>query len=445
MKASFINKSAQIIPDLTTGGLDSLNFLARCKNIETNLDTLRMAYESLITKMNLGYRQEEEQKQLLGILNGTFMEKLFLDFPMLPYGKVNNLFVNLAPDITLEWEYIKAYPVYSYEPGDGIPVYNQHTSEVLSMQIEHSGSLIAEYNEIPEYTLVHAKLSKGAYTKNIVINKNPAEIEFLSYYNGTEWNILPGTDIVAHVGEYPIDMSFDYIKELVFIVRNKKINNNYVCQVDFLAFSPLKKQLINEIDFTIDYASGLFLSNIQEMMDPGLKLFFDGHILYKNQRYEVQIPTYVNAISRLEVVSHLPSETIFRSSYPVKVDSPVELYKSLKSWDLLEGWQVSLTGEIGSWVSSTNISNLDYSTQPATKARYLYFRVSGYLPTAYVSYQPYVDIGSIWPLSEDGNLFYNGVGVGLKTPGKVRIVGSIYGNQNINTYEKFPVAMLGVD
>jgi hypothetical protein len=445
MKASFINKSAQIIPDLITGGLDSLNFLARCKNIETNLDTLRMTYESLIKKMNLGYRQEEEQKQLLGILNGTFMEKLFLDFPMLPYGKVNNLFVNLAPDITLEWEYIKAYPVYSYEPGDGIPVYNQHTSEVLSMQIEHSGSLIAEYNEIPEYTLVHAKLSKGAYTKNIVINKNPAEIEFLSYYNGTEWNTLPGIDIVAHVGEYPIDMSFDYIKELVFIVRNKKINNNYVCQVDFLAFSPLKKQLINEIDFTIDYASGLFLSNIQEMMDPGLKLFFDGHILYKNQRYEVQIPTYVNAISRLEVVSHLPSETIFRSSYPVKVDSPVELYKSLKSWDLLEGWQVSLTGEIGSWVSSTNISNLDYSTQPTTKARYLYFRVSGYLPTAYVSYQPYVDIGSIWPLSQDGNLFYNGVGVGLKTPGKVRIVGSIYGNQNINTYEKFPVAMLGVD
>jgi hypothetical protein len=448
MKASFINKSSEVIPQLTYGGIGTLNFLARCRNMESNFAILKSDYEKLNSKMNLEYRQAQEEKQLLNILNGTFMEKIFLDFPGFLYGKSNNLFVNATTNNALEWEKIKAYPVYSYDIDSETSLiisHNEHTSKTISMNIENSGSIIAEYNEIPEYTLIHAKLNQGSYTRNILVDKNKAEIVHLQYKNADSWQFLALPEQTIQGSEFPIEIFEDYLKETIVIVKNKKVNNNYTCQANILPFSFQKKQLISDVDLTIEKTSGLFLSNIQGLMENNLSLYFDGHVIYKNRRYDIQIPTYIDPITRLELVSHRESDTIFRCTYPVDINNTVTLFKSLKNSDVLEDWQVSLTGLSGSWVLGANISTLDYSTQPLNKARYLYFRINGYLPTAYISYQLYTDVGSSWPLSEDGNIFYNGTGIGFKENNKVRIVGSIYGNRNVNTYDKFPIAMFGVD
>jgi hypothetical protein len=123
----------------------------------------------------------------------------------------------------------------------------------------------------------------------------------------------------------------------------------------------------------------------------------------------------------------------------------IDLFTNLHDPTSSVQWRASL--DKINWYTKDELLSLDYGTQYGNTPKYVYFRVAGYVEECFLIGTINKSPNSIWPLSEDGVLYFNGSGIGIRNPegSPVTITGTLYTNGFVHSVENTPIAILGVD
>lgn len=437
METNFISQSFKATLNTLTGNTaDYLDILGRFQQVESIVQGLEADYEKLNFNLTKAfYRQNRENKSLNDVLNGLTLEKMWIEYPLLQKGLLQTVPITSRRKRRLDWDEVKVYPMNL----DLEVVNKQINTEVIkpTMVVSHLGK------DTP-YCKVNLKLPAYTTGSSFIVDKNYTEIHNVKICHNGEWQELSldtsGMDVKE--SKFYIDKMFN---EIEIIFKTKKIGNDYFFSANLECFKITKKSIIQSAKIQLNsLANSVFLSSVENI------LYFDGYLTMDRKRYQVQIPMKELSLSRLEKTNYsaMSGHTVFKCPFPVDTTKAVSLYKSLNTAETLSAWQWKIEGE-DTWKNPDSLWGYEYSGIEtfSNTPRYFYVKIQGYADSLFLSYTTKKNINCSWPLSDDGVLQYNGIGILLKNPNTadLRLVGGFYGLGNVELKQGMLIGILGVD
>jgi hypothetical protein len=439
MKTTFLNPLVRgPLPSVTPGqefldGLGKFQFLDR---LFKDLDTLHTAVSDRFDMAT--ERQQKESIFLQELFNEAMLNGFIEKFPTTTIGMIDTIALWLNPTPRLDWETISVFLLdenYQILPGK------------VNYSIEDNNVLV-NAKKAP-YTLIHYKLPLGSKTSGLVVKCNPSELVSVNrkQVNTNVWEeVFLLSDFIQKQDRTFIDLPFTEIK---VVLKNVTVSENYATYFSAYALNGSKRN----IRLPIYWNEGSFANSISiNSFNPGQgRSFFEGTVSFDGKSYNTQIPSWMIPVSRLEVVKYtslsLSTYTILKCPYPVDLNSYIGIFKSLNDYQSSEivDWEGSLNGI--DWVTPNNIDTLSYSVGYTEKPKYFYVRLKGFFETAFIYYYLEKTINCAWPISDDGKLFFNGSGLGLKNPSlaPVSLIGDILFTESDSYNESTPFGSIGID
>ena len=391
------------------------------------------------------YRQDEEEKFLTSEASKAYFEDRIKDFPFSSQGKLDTVLIySRKPGYLEKWNSIDVYGL-----NDSYSIIEKKKDFMNS-----NGRVVVQYdNDKTPYTLIHYKFTNNIILRNIYVYKSLDQIvEVQLKDNKGDWTVA--TNLFANFGLFNPEFStflVDNFVEAKIIYKNVKITNRYSLEakVKVSKYSVSSSSSFSWYGYSINSLTlnSTYYSFLENNEHTGM--YADLFISINNQIYQVQIPSAENPMLRLLPDKRYSSSSefysIFKCPYPLVSTPSIDLFTNLHELNSSVQWKASL--DKINWYTKDELLSLDYGTQYGNTPKYVYFRVLGYVEECFLIGTINKSPNSIWPLSEDGVLYFNGSGIGIKNPegSPVTITGTLYTNGIVHSVENTPIAILGVD
>lgn len=436
METNFISQSFKATLKTLTGNMDNyLDIMGRFQELESIVQALENDYRMLDLDLTKAfYRQTQENQNLIEVLNKLNLEKMWLEYPGLQKGLLQNIPIISKRKQRLEWESIEVYPLNSDF---------QVITKDFNFEVIKPTQVTCSMGQDAPYCMLHLKLASYITASSFSIDKNHTDIVSIKIYIDGKWE-EPISDKFLPMKESRSYMDYRF-NEIKIVCKGKKIGNEYFFVANPEAFEITKKSIVQAGKVKLNpLANSIFLSATAS------PLYFDGYLSFNKKRYQLQIPTKEVAISRLEKTNYsaMSGYTVFRCPFPVDTTKEIQLYKSINTAESLSSWEWKVQGE-EAWKSPSQLSGYTYPGIDtfSNTPRYFYIKIQGYTDSVFLMYYAKNNINSAWPLSEDGVLQYNGIGILLNNPNTadLTLTGTFYGLGVVNLQQSFPIGILGVD
>lgn len=465
MRTTFVNKNLPINPMSSgKGGNGSFDLISKLFQMQSVVENFEKESQNLQSKHNtLLSRQEKESIEVKALVEDLFLTEYYSKSAI-----YNSNALPTMDSISFFSEESSSLEIDGFE----IKGLNKNLSFIetpTNARLENN-KVYSSFQKKCYFSEIYFKVPNSQKGSLLVINKKLNDIVSMSVRSpiGT-WvdifssdflreNISPSDKCFFSIDFEQDSIYFEESNEFKIVIKNNKIGKFYYLNAEFKI---LKKDISIISSKEVFYNSTLNVNSLT--LDSPNPSFFEGSIKINNKSYSIQIPSFISetsrylALSKLELVERQQTYSIFKCPYPVDIEGSIALNSISLSSALgnsnfnIKDFKISTNKNnwfrIEEIESSANESNFYYSTEYSTTPKYFYVKLDTLQSNAYMTYTLKKNINCAWPVSEDGEIMFNGTGVSLKTPtsnfqlkGKVNFIGSM------STYASFlPIARLGVN
>jgi len=449
---------------LGTAGNGSFDLISRLFQVQSVVESFEKESQTLQTKHNvLLDRQEKESIEVKALVEDLFLTEY--------YSKLAIYNSNALPTMDSISFFSKESPSLEID-GFEVKGLNKNLSFIempTNARLENN-KVYSSFQKKSYFSEIYFKVPNSQKGSLLVINKKINDVVYIKVRSpiGTWVDIFSSDSLRENISPsdkcfFSIDFEQDSIyfeesNEFKIVIKNNKIGKSYYLNAEFKIY---KKDISITSSKEAFYNSTFNVNSLT--LDSPNPSFFEGSTKINNKSYSIQIPSFISetsrylALSKLELVERQQTYSIFKCPYPVEIEGSIALNSISLSSALgnsnfnIKDFKISTNKNnwfrIEEIESSANESNFYYSTEYSTTPKYLYVKLDTLQSNAYMTYTLKKNINCAWPVSEDGEIMFNGTGVSLKTPtsdfqlkGKVNFIGSM------SVYASFlPIARLGVN
>lgn len=461
MRTTFVNTMLSY-PELNPmPDMGILDAAGKLQAADMHISNLEKVMTDLLDKgTKLHYRQEEEIKNLLEKLNSNVREKSIFDLAEaagVRPGKKYNYLLDNEDLLKFSWESVIAV---------GLDSTLQTEKEIF--RLKDLSTLRHIFKHECPFTLLKLKLNSGVFCNTISYNFNRKDI--ISLHTRTiegDWEEVDlddtstishniATDLANSIYKNIIELTNVFnnditsgVSEIKMIIRNMEAGGKYSFDLEIDPLNSLSRNYSKPISVKNETAiSSVYYSDF----NPSHYSYFSGRIATDKKSYDIQLPSSSNAISFSELIPITSNDiySIYRCPYPVSLElikrATIAVYSDLSlKTRVAFTWSIDLS----LWNFNIEDEGILYPTDYSILPKYFYVKIAKTKGSMYMTYTMQKDINSTWPLSSDGELIFDGIGITFKSKQtNLRISGRAAGVTETETTRdlfSMPYGLVGVD